>query len=359
MPAVVPQLKTITVGGAVAGLGIESSSFRYGLVPETVQEMEVLLSDGRTVVCSKDEHDDLFSGFPNSYGTLGYALRLKVKLVPVKPYVRLTHKRYTNAPTFFKELESACRKQGADFVDGTVFSENEMYLTRGKFVDKAPVTSDYKYMGIYYKSIRKKKEDYLTTSAYIWRWDPDWFWCSKHFFMQNPVVRLLLGKFCLRSAFYWKLWAFNTRHRLKDRLREAFGRRYEPVIQDVEIPIGKAVAFLKFLHKEIGIRPIWTCPFRSRVGYTLYRTEPSTLYVNFGFWDEARLPGGAAEGHFNRKIEKKVKELGGKKSLYSTSYYSEKEFWELHDRKAYDALKRKYDPGHHLKNLYEKCVRRR
>ena len=32
MPAVVPQLKTITVGGAAAGVGIEASSFREGLV---------------------------------------------------------------------------------------------------------------------------------------------------------------------------------------------------------------------------------------------------------------------------------------------------------------------------------------
>src|SRR4029077_6077282 len=31
MPYVVPQLKTITLGGAVAGLGIESSSYRNGL----------------------------------------------------------------------------------------------------------------------------------------------------------------------------------------------------------------------------------------------------------------------------------------------------------------------------------------
>ena len=38
LPAVVPQLKTITVGGAVSGLGIESSSFKYGLVHETVEE---------------------------------------------------------------------------------------------------------------------------------------------------------------------------------------------------------------------------------------------------------------------------------------------------------------------------------
>src|SRR5690554_611405 len=40
MPAVVPQLKTITLGGAVAGVGIEATSFRHGLVHHTVREME-------------------------------------------------------------------------------------------------------------------------------------------------------------------------------------------------------------------------------------------------------------------------------------------------------------------------------
>ena len=37
------------------------------------------------------EHDALFRGFPNSYGTLGYALSLTIELEPVKPYVHLRH----------------------------------------------------------------------------------------------------------------------------------------------------------------------------------------------------------------------------------------------------------------------------
>ena len=65
MPLVVPQLKTITLGGAVTGLGIESSSFRNGLPHESVLEMEVLTGDGRVVVARPDnEHADLFRGFP-------------------------------------------------------------------------------------------------------------------------------------------------------------------------------------------------------------------------------------------------------------------------------------------------------
>ena len=74
MPLVVPQLKTITLGGAVTGLGIESTSLRSGMPHESVIEMEILTGDGRVVRATEDnEYADLFCGFPNSYGTLGYS----------------------------------------------------------------------------------------------------------------------------------------------------------------------------------------------------------------------------------------------------------------------------------------------
>src|SRR3954453_14078228 len=98
MPLVVPQLKTITLGGAVAGLGIESTSFRHGLPHESVREMEILTGAGEVVTATPEgEHADLFRGFPNSYGTLGYALRLVIDLQPVAPYVLLRHHRFADA----------------------------------------------------------------------------------------------------------------------------------------------------------------------------------------------------------------------------------------------------------------------
>src|SRR5207245_3365900 len=67
MPLVVPQLKTITLGGAVTGLGIESTSLRNGLPHESVTAMEILTGDGRVVTATAEgEHADLFHGFPNS-----------------------------------------------------------------------------------------------------------------------------------------------------------------------------------------------------------------------------------------------------------------------------------------------------
>src|SRR5262245_36566920 len=139
MPCVVPQLKSITIGGAVAGVGIESSSFKHGLVHDTLLELEVLLADGSTVVATAhNEHRDLFFGFPNSYGTLGYALRVKTRTVPVKRFVALSHLRHTNRAAYFRHLVELCHAPDIDFIDGAVFAPDELCITLGRFVDEAP-----------------------------------------------------------------------------------------------------------------------------------------------------------------------------------------------------------------------------
>src|SRR5271166_2232836 len=351
LPTVVPQLKTITIGGAISGIGIESSSFKYGLVHETVEEMEILLADGSTIVCSSTQNPDLFYGFPNSYGTLGYVLRLEVKLIPAKRYVTLTHIKFTEPGKFFAQIETLCSSPGFDYMDGVVFGGNEMYLITGEFTDEAPFVSDYTYMKVFYKSIRQRSVDYLTAHDYIWRWDTDWFWCSKHFYVQYAPVRLLATRRLLNSNTYQRI--MRLAHKI---LPES---QTESVIQDVDIPIEHAVEFLQFLLREIGVLPIWICPFRSydpSVTYDLYVLDPKKLYVNFGFWDT--VPSTQPEGHYNKKIEAKALALHGKKGLYSTAYYDEETFWQIYNRREYEVLKSKYDPTRCFKDLYEKTVQR-
>ena len=362
VPAVAPQLKAITLGGAVAGVGIEASSFRYGLVHETVLELEILLGDGQVITATPDNaHRDLFYGFPNSYGTLGYTLKVKAKAVPAKPFVRLTHTRHSDPLACFADLVARCEGD-ADFVDGAVFGPRELVITEGRFVDAAPYTSDYTFERIYYRSLQERSEDYLTARDFIWRWDTDWFWCSKNLGMQHPLLRRLVGRERLNSLFYTKLMRLNSRWGFTRRLDRLLGQHRESVIQDVDIPIANAPAFLEFLHREIGILPIWLCPvrpWRAGVRFPLYPLEPETLYVNFGFWDVVRRRTPFASGHHNRLVEQKVAELDGIKSLYSESYYSADEFWRIYGEPAYRALKARYDPAGRLGDLYEKCVLRR
>jgi len=361
MPAVVPQLKSITIGGAVGGIGIESSSFRYGLPHETVLEMDVLLGSGEVICCTpNNEYRDLFFGLANSYGTLGYILRLKIQGIPVKPYVRVTHVRCADSQEFFDRVNKAC--QGSfDFVDGVVFAPGEYYLVLGEFTDDAPYTSDYSYLQIFYRSIRARSEDYLSVRDYLWRWDTDWFWCSKNLYAQSRLIRQLLGRKRLNSITYQKVMRWNSRVGLTRCLGTLSRRHREAVIQDVDIPLENAPAFLSFFQREIGIRPIWICPARhdGRHGhYPLFPMRDDTLYINFGFWDAVRTDSMHSQGRFNRMIEEKVTDLGGIKSLYSDSFYPEKEFWELYGGHNYRLLKDRYDPGHVLKDLYQKCVLR-
>ncbi len=64
-------------------------------------------------------------------------------------------------------------------------------------------------------------------------------------------------------------------------------------------------------------------------------------------------------GHFNRLIERQVAALGGIKSLYSDSYFTEDEFAQAYGGADYRALKMKYDPAGAFPGLYDKCVLRR
>ena len=212
MPCVVPQLKSITLGGALAGVGIEATSFRHGLVHETVMSFDVLTGDGRIVHCTADnEHRALFHGFPNSYGTLGYALLVTARTQPVQRFVAVEHRRHAGAQACFADLARLCDAGDVDFLDGVVFAPDDLVVTVGRFVDTAPMKSDYTYEHIYYRSLRKRASDFLTTRDYLWRWDTDWFWCSKQLGAQHPLLRRLLGRKRLNSVTYQRIMRWNSR----------------------------------------------------------------------------------------------------------------------------------------------------
>ncbi|MDA2814604.1 FAD-binding oxidoreductase [Nocardiopsis sp. RSe5-2] len=376
MPTVVPQLRTITLGGAVTGLGIESSSFRTGLPHEAVEEIEILTATGDTVVARRDnEHADLFYGFPNSYGTLGYSLRLRIRLEPVEPFVHLRHLRFGGGKEAMDALARICADseyegERVDFVDGVSFGPDELYLTLASFTPSAPWTSDYTGHDIYYRSIPRYAGtgpgDYMTIEDYIWRWDTDWFWCSRAFGVQNPTVRRLWPRSLKRSDVYRRLVALDRRTDFSRLLNHYRGRpQQEPLIQDIEVGVERGAEFLDFFHENIGMTPVWMCPLRlSEKGapgegghiWPLYPLEQERLYVNFGFWGMVPMKRGQRRHHHNLLVEEEVTRLDGHKSLYSDAFYSEEEFWRLYNGDAYGRLKREYDPQGRLLDLYAKCV---
>lgn len=376
MPMCVPQLRTITLGGAVTGLGIEAASFRQGSPHESVLEMDILTGAGEVITVTgaeQDPHRDLFYGFPNSYGSLGYALRIKIELEPAQPYVHLRHLAFASAIDMTAAITEFTQSrmfegEGVDFIDGTVFSDHEHYLTLGTMHGELPPgtqVSDYTSQEIYYRSIPSRRDDYLTIHDYLWRWDTDWFWCSRAFGAQQAFVRRLWPKSKLRSDVYWKLIAIDHRYDISSKLNHLQGKpQREAVVQDIEVPIDRLPEFLEFFHREVGITPIWICPLKQRdpqARWPLYEFDPDTTYINVGFWSSVPVAVDVdpKAGRVNRRIEAKVTELGGRKSLYSTAFYDRATFWSIYGGTQYPALKARYDPAGRLLGLYEKVVEQR
>jgi FAD/FMN-containing dehydrogenase len=364
-PLVVPQLKTITLGGAVSGLGIESASFRNGLPHESVLELDVLTGAGELVTATPG--DELFAGFPNSYGTLGYATRLRIELEPVHSHVALRHVRFTNLDELCAAVAQimATRSwdsENVDYLDGVMFSATESYLTLGRSTEHDGPASDYTGMQIYYRSIQQRHRDVLRIHDYLWRWDTDWFWCSEAFGVQHPVIRRLWPARLRRSDVYWKIVALANRFDGENRWEVLRGRpRRERVIQDVEIPLERTAEFLRWFVTHVGIEPVWLCPLRLRDerDWPLYPLEPGRDYVNVGFWSSVPIAPGATSNDINQAIEHQVDAVGGHKSLYSDSFYSREEFDARYGGERYVALKQRYDPDQRLADLYAKAVRHR
>ena len=364
IPLVVPQLRTITLGGAVTGLGIESTSFRNGLPHESVLEMDVFTGAGELVTTRPGEA--LFDAFPNSYGSLGYATRLRIRLEPVPSHVELRHLRFGDADSLAKAIALVCESGEydgvrVDGVDGVAFAPGEYALTLATWTEtprSAP--SDYTGRRIYYRSINERETDTLTMHDYLWRWDTDWFWCSAAFGAQHPLIRRLWPRRWRRSDVYMRLLKLDSRFAISARLDRRAGRpERERVVQDIEVPLERLTEFLDWFDARIGMRPVWLCPFLTKRSWTLYPLTPGRPYVNVGFWGAVPVGDGADESPRNRAIEAKVHELGGHKSLYSEAFYDPETFSKLYNGPALAAVKGVYDPDARLTSLYDKAVRRR
>ncbi len=252
-----------------------------------------------------------------------------------------------------------------DGLDGVAFGPGELYLTLARWTDEHGPTSDYTGQQVYYRSLQHRATDRLTLHDYLWRWDTDWFWCSRAFGAQHPLVRRVWPRRWRRSDVYWRLVALDRRLGIGDRLDRRAGRpQGERVVQDVEVPLDRLAEFLDWFDREVGMRPVWLCPLRLRRGgndrpWPGYPLVAGTTYVNVGFWGVVNVGPDAPHSPRNRAIEAKVAELGGHKSLYSEAFYERDDFDRLYGGADLARVKALHDPDDRLTPLYDKVVGRR
>jgi len=365
IPPVVPEFPGITVGGAFSGTAGESSSFKYGYFDRTVNSIEIILANGEVTRASQiDEKKDLFNGAAGAFGTLGVLTLLEIQLIPAKIHVALTYIPVGDTKDAIATLKECvvAEKQPFDFVDGIQFSKDLGVVCVGHMTDTCTNTPQtfsgpwdpWFYMHAQSRCSSGSKKIPLTDTIplqdYLFRYDRGAFWMGKYYplfpfsFLNNTFSRWFWDSFLHTRVLFQSMHISN--------------RSQKFIIQDLGLPVQKAEEFLDFVKEEWGIYPLWLCPLKIGRDVNFQRVgkeglgEEMELAINVGVWG----PGPEDFGKFvakNRRLERRLGELGGRKWLYAHTYYTQDEFWQLYDREQYDGLRRKYC-AESLPNVYNK-----
>jgi FAD/FMN-containing dehydrogenase len=345
VPIVVPELKTITIGGAVSGCSIESMSFVHGGFHDTCLEYEIVTAKGEVLHCTADnEHAAIFQMLHGSFGTLGILTKLRFKLIEAKRFVRVVYDTYPTLAAFKAAIFEHFRARDIDFMDAIIHSPCEYVLCAGQFVDEAPYTNRYDWMKVYYRSTHQRPEDYLTTADYFFRYDRG----VTNVHPKSAVGRFIFGKFLGSSQVLG----------LAKKLRWLLPEESPPVIVDIFVPFSRMDAYLAWHEKEFNFYPLWCVPYRRVRDYEwiadrIFEDLDDELFVDLAIYGMRQQPG----ENRHKAIEQKLLEIGGLKTLISHNYYSQEEFWKTWNRPNYAAVKAITDPDNILRDIYTKTCR--
>lgn len=358
LPTITPELKNITVGGVTVGIGIESNCYLYGFVHDGLLEADVLLPNGEIVTCNPhNKYKDLFYGLANSYGTLGYILRAKIKLHKVKPYVQLHTEQFNNTAKLIKAIKKATEDKTIEYVESLVYSSTEQYLTTSKPTNSTSNLKTIYGSSVFYKDVSRVGTFTLPTKEYIFRYDPDWFWNLPESSAFNQF-RKLAPKSLRNSSFYTKYNAW--RAKLKgNNVNDLDDPTLEKFIQDWEVPWEHAQELVDFglKHVDMEWRP-WLITVINTPGLaTNYPMQPNKLYLNLGAYSFAKKQPGKPAYYNTKLMDDFCFSHGGIKMLYSSTFLTEKEFNKIYGGSSYSRLKRKYDPKKLFPTVFEKTVK--
>ncbi len=366
IPPVVPEFTTITVGGAIMGASLESSSHKFGQVNDAALEYEMILGNGELITASPEQNADLFYGCAGSYGTLGILTAVKLRLIPAKKWVKC---RYHRFDTVHEAVQKLIEPLDSQFAEGIVYSaQNAIVMTadmvdspeKGKiFRQNRPWSAWYAHHVLH----TKNEEDYMPIQEYLFRLDRGGFWVGRyvHSFVTMTQLLLRLGipkvasgtispSFLFRLLFGWcfpsknlyKIW-----HRLPANIAENLF-----FIHDYYLPFSKVEEALNFFMKETEIFPIWLCPVKGT-------QKPQFLSPHYGENDfvDIGLYGLSKNGKsLSADLEKELLAFGGKKMLYSFTYYDEETFSRIYHSNLYRDLRRKYFAESAFPSLYTKVT---
>jgi FAD/FMN-containing dehydrogenase len=199
-------------------------------------------------------------------------------------------------------------------------------------------------MKVYYQSTSQRREDYLTTPNYFFRYDRG----VTNVRPSSFLGRLLFGRFLSSTEML----------RLGEKLHWFLPRDKPTVTLDVFLPFSKVPAFLAWWERELGFFPLWCVPYKRVRDYewldpSFYAGMTDELFLDLAIYGMKQR----GDRNVHKLIEDKLRELGGIKTLISHNYYSKDEFWKIWNAANYAEVKAITDPENLFRDLYSKTCR--
>lgn len=346
VPLTVPELKTITIGGGVAGGTLESMSYKYGGFHDSCLEYEVITAAGNVLRCTPENENRLiFQMLHCTFGTLGIISKLTFKLTPAKPFVKMTYEKYATLEDYKAATWRHYETKDVDFMDGIIHSPKEWVLCLGNFTNTAPYSHKYDWLKIFYSSTKERTEDYLKTADYFFRYEQG----VTNVFPKSFLGRLLFGKIMGTTNvlnFVVKFRRFINPDRI-------------PITIDLFIPFSKLTEFFEWYTKQMNFFPLWWVPYKivrryEWISEELFAKNPNDeLFLDIAIYGMPRKNG----INYYRLMEEELMRLGGIKTLISNNFYSEEEFWGVWNKQNFDTVKAQTDPQNIFRDLYTKTCK--
>lgn len=377
-PHVIPELRDMTIGGAIMGIAGESGSHKWGIFSDTCLSFEIITGNGALLKVSPTDHPDIFYGIPGSYGSLGTLVSAEIKLVPAKDCVRLRYLRFTDPHLAVEAIQSLTHAfEPPDFLDGMIFSKDHAVVIEGWLESKENVahlpqfSTKPIFAEMYYQHVKNiasaSYEEFMTHEDYFFRYDFGAFWIGGYVSHLPLLFQLIKqGYFSKVSGECFSEKEIKSFHRVVDLhkvfrafLRPFLGSHYLSsklhkaekwvqnrfILQDFSIPEKQAFSFLDEILHDPAVFPIWLLPIKSTDTPQIFAPhqrsskEQEGYLTNFGLYGIPAFSTSIKQ--ITRRLEAKTKACDGRKVLYSRSYYDQNEFWDIYDKNAYEALRNK------------------
>lgn len=360
IPLVIPELKSLSIGGLVQGAGLESSSFKYGQFNDSCEEYNIILGNGEISTASNSENEDLFQCMSGSMGTLCTMTSIVVKLQPASSHITMTYYSFSNLGKALELMLKCCNDIKFDFIEGFVLKDKTI-LALGQFDtkhDHLPFFDKNPQGEWFIEHLENIDNDYfqeqMTMEEYLFRHDQGAFWTGMYARWKH--VNIGTNKFLRKKLYNYfdtnTLWAKLYTKPMNER-----EKRF--ILQDCYVNYDQVGPFVEKCNNVLGIYPLWLCPVKNTESMQLFSPHfniKNKFSIDVGIWGvPTKFPFPFDGIKYNRIIEKWLEGHNGRKMLYGKCYHTLQEFQKIYPhRDIYDCIRKKYHSSERLIDIYTK-----